>query len=68
MTVVELAERIIKMIGSASKIVFEQLPDDDPKRRCPDISKAREHLDWQPAVPLEEGLQKTIDYFLERPK
>ena len=67
-TVVELAERIIKMIGSASKIVFEQLPDDDPKRRCPDISKAREHLDWQPKVPLKEGLQKTIDYFLERPK
>jgi UDP-glucuronate decarboxylase len=52
------------MIGSRSKIVFEQLPEDDPKRRCPDISKAREHLGWQPAVPLEKGLQKTIDYFV----
>jgi nucleoside-diphosphate-sugar epimerase len=56
------------MMGSGSKIVFEQLPDDDPKRRCPDISKARQHLDWQPRVPLEEGLQKTIDYFVKGPK
>ena len=63
-TVVELAERIVEMVGSDSKIIFEQLPDDDPKRRCPDISKAREHLDWQPTVPLEEGLRKTIDYFV----
>jgi UDP-glucuronate decarboxylase len=62
-TVLELAERIIKMVGSRSKIVFEQLPEDDPRRRCPDISKAKDLLSWQPAVPLEEGLRKTIDYF-----
>lgn len=66
--VVELAQRIVGMTGSSSKIIFEQLPDDDPKRRCPDISKAREHLDWQPEVPLEEGLRKTIDYFVKGPK
>ncbi len=62
--VVELARRIVEMVGSGSKVVFEQLPEDDPKRRCPDISKARRHLDWQPQVPLEQGLRKTIDYFM----
>jgi UDP-glucuronate decarboxylase len=62
--VFELAERIIKMVGSRSKIVFEQLPEDDPRRRCPDISKAKDLLSWQPAVPLEEGLRNTIDYFV----
>jgi len=62
--VVELAERIVDMVGSGSRVVFEQLPEDDPRRRCPDISKARQHLDWQPKVPLEEGLRKTIDYFI----
>jgi UDP-glucuronate decarboxylase len=66
--VVELAQRVVGMIGSASKIIYEQLPDDDPKRRCPDISKARQYLDWQPEVPLEEGLRKTIDYFVKGPK
>lgn len=66
--VVELAERIVDMVGSGSKVVFEQLPEDDPKRRCPDISKARQHLDWQPKVPLEEGLRKTIDYFISAGK
>ncbi len=62
--VVELARRIIEMVGSDSKLVFEQLPEDDPRRRCPDITKARQYLDWQPQVPLDEGLRKTIDYFL----
>jgi UDP-glucuronate decarboxylase len=62
--VVELAERVVQMLGSGSEIIFEQLPDDDPKRRCPDIAKARQYLDWQPQVPLEEGLRKTIDYFV----
>ncbi len=62
--VVELARMIIEMVGSSSKLVFEQLPEDDPRRRCPDITKARQHLDWQPHVPLDEGLRKTIDYFL----
>jgi UDP-glucuronate decarboxylase len=63
--VLELAERIIKMVGSRSKIVFEQLPEDDPRRRCPDISKAQSYLSWEPAVPLEEGLRNTIDYFVK---
>jgi UDP-glucuronate decarboxylase len=62
--VLELAERIIKMVGSRSKIVFEQLPEDDPRRRCPDISKAQSYLSWEPAVPLEKGLRNTIDYFV----
>jgi len=66
--VVELAERIVDMVGSGSRVVFEQLPEDDPRRRCPDISKARQHLDWQPKVPLEEGLRKTIDYFISAGK
>ena len=62
-TVKELAERILKMTGSKSKIDYLPLPQDDPTRRCPDISLAKEKLGWQPQVPLEVGLQKTIDYF-----
>ena len=62
--VLELARRIITMVDSRSEVVFEQLPEDDPRRRCPDISKARSHLSWQPAVPLEEGLRNTVDYFV----
>ena len=62
-TVIELAERIIKLTGSRSKIVFEPLPCDDPKQRCPDITLAQQHLAWTPKVGLEDGLQETIDYF-----
>jgi UDP-glucuronate decarboxylase len=62
-TILELAETVIAMTGSRSKIVFEPLPSDDPAQRCPDISLAKAMLDWQPKVPLEEGLQKTIEYF-----
>lgn len=63
-TILELAEKIIKMTGSKSKIIFEPLPDDDPVKRKPDISLAREKLnEWQPVVPLDEGLEKTIAYF-----
>jgi UDP-glucuronate decarboxylase len=65
---VELAELLVKMVGSSSKVMFEKLPEDDPKRRCPDISKARQHLDWEPQVPLEEGLRKTIEYFVNNAK
>jgi UDP-glucuronate decarboxylase len=65
---VELAELLVKMVGSSSKVMFEKLPEDDPKRRCPDISKARQHLDWEPQVPLEEGLRKTIEYFVNSAK
>jgi UDP-glucuronate decarboxylase len=59
------AERIIALAGSASGIVFEKLPEDDPRRRCPDISKARSYLKWEPATSLEKGLTKTVAYFTE---
>lgn len=59
----ELAEKIIKMTGSKSKIIYEELPEADPTRRKPDISLAKEILNWEPTTDLETGLQKTIDYF-----
>ena len=62
-TMLELAEKVIKMTGSSSKLVFRPLPKDDPVRRKPDISKAEKILNWHPAVPLDEGLKKTIEYF-----
>jgi dTDP-glucose 4,6-dehydratase len=61
-TVNQLAETIIKLTNSSSKIEFKELPIDDPLKRKPDITKARELLDWQPNVGLEEGLQKTINW------
>ncbi|MCP3875659.1 MAG: SDR family oxidoreductase [Desulfobacteraceae bacterium] len=62
-TIMELAEKIIKLIGSKSELVFEQLPQDDPTQRRPDISLAKKSLDWVPAISLDEGLEKTISYF-----
>ncbi len=62
-TIRQLAERVVDLTGSRSKIVFKPLPADDPKQRQPDITLARKHLDWQPAVTLEDGLKKTIAYF-----
>lgn len=62
-TIRELAELVIAQTGSKSKLVFEPLPEDDPTRRQPDISLARERLQWEPTIPLREGLQKTIDWF-----
>jgi UDP-glucuronate decarboxylase len=59
----ELAERVIALTGSKSKIVFRPLPQDDPTQRCPDITLARKLLDWQPKVDLEDGLTRTIAYF-----
>ena len=59
----ELAERIVRLTGSDSKIEYRPLPQDDPTQRCPDITLARKLLGWEPAVPLEEGLQRTIAYF-----
>lgn len=59
----QLAEMVIDLTGSASKIVYRALPIDDPKQRQPDISKAQELLGWQPTMALREGLAKTIDYF-----
>jgi UDP-glucuronate decarboxylase len=62
-TVLELAELILRLTASRSKIVFQALPVDDPVRRKPDISLAREKLGWEIKVQLRDGLQKTIDYF-----
>ncbi|MND71191.1 dTDP-4-oxo-6-deoxy-D-allose reductase [compost metagenome] len=62
-TVNELAERIIAMSGSRSRLVYHPLPIDDPRRRKPDISRALAHLQWSPQVPLQEGLEQTIAYF-----
>ena len=59
----ELAERIINLTGSRSRMVFKPLPPDDPVRRCPDISLAKRLLDWEPQVDLDDGLRKTIAYF-----
>jgi dTDP-glucose 4,6-dehydratase len=60
-TLLELAETVIEVTGSRSEIVFEALPVDDPKVRQPDLSRARELLDWEPAVTLQDGLRRTID-------
>ena len=62
-TIRELAEKVIDMTGSRSKLVFQTLPGDDPRQRCPDISLARHLLDWEPGIRLEEGLVNTISYF-----
>lgn len=67
-TILQLAEQVIQMTGSVSKIIHEPLPADDPTQRQPDITLAREQLSWQPGVPLEEGLKKTIAYFESRLK
>ncbi|MDI6639487.1 MAG: SDR family oxidoreductase [Methanocellales archaeon] len=65
-TVLELAERIKKLTNSNSKIIFKKLPEDDPKQRCPDISKAREILSWEPKVDLDAGLNKTIEWYMNK--
>jgi UDP-glucuronate decarboxylase len=62
-TIKEIAEKVVKLSKSKSKIVFEDLPEDDPQRRCPDIAKAKKFLDWKPIIALDEGLKKTIEYF-----
>ncbi|MBX9974038.1 UDP-glucuronic acid decarboxylase family protein [Cytobacillus firmus] len=67
-TVLELANKIIDLIGSSSKITFLPIPKDDPSRRKPDISLAKEQLNWMPAVTLDEGLKKTIEYFKSETK
>ncbi|MFQ5963553.1 MAG: UDP-glucuronic acid decarboxylase family protein [Candidatus Scalinduaceae bacterium] len=61
--ILELAHKVIKLTSSKSKIVFRPLPQDDPVQRKPDISLARNRLNWNPNIPLEQGLKKTIDYF-----
>ncbi len=62
-TMLELAEKVIALTGSKSRIVYKPLPNDDPKKRRPDISLAQKELNWNPTISLETGLQKTIEYF-----
>ncbi len=62
-TIKELAEQVIELTGSSSKIVYRDLPADDPMQRQPDITLAKKHLGWEPKVPLAEGLKKTIEWF-----
>jgi len=64
-SILELAEIILRLTGSRSKLIFLPLPSDDPKRRMPDISLAKRALGWEPKVELEEGLKRTIEYFKE---
>lgn len=65
-TVLNLAKRVISFCDSKSKIVFKPLPEDDPTRRCPDISRAKKLLGWEPEIRMEEGLKKTIAWFREQ--
>ena len=62
-TMLQLAELVVKKVGGSSKITFHPLPSDDPKQRCPDITLAKKLLGWEPKVPLEEGIDRTIAYF-----
>ena len=66
MTIEEIARTIIQLTGSKSKLVYRPLPEDDPKVRQPDITRARTLLGWEPKVGLEEGLTKTLEYFRSR--
>jgi dTDP-glucose 4,6-dehydratase len=65
-TILEFAERIRALLGNTVPIEFRPLPEDDPKQRCPDITKARRILHWEPKVPLEEGLRLTLAYFKQQ--
>jgi UDP-glucuronate decarboxylase len=62
-TILEVAALVISLAGSRSQIEYRPLPQDDPRQRCPDITRAQQLLHWQPKVSLEEGLQRTIAYF-----
>lgn len=62
-TIIELAEKVLEMTASSSKIIFVPLPEDDPKKRKPSIELAKRELNWEPAIELETGLKKTIEYF-----
>jgi UDP-glucuronate decarboxylase len=65
-TIVELAELVLSLINSKSKLIYKELPQDDPKQRKPDISLARNKLEWEPKIQLKDGLIKTIEYFKEQ--
>ncbi len=62
-TIKQLAEMVIEMTGSKSELTFQPLPQDDPLQRCPDITRAKEQIGWEPTIPLREGLEKTIAHF-----
>ncbi len=62
-TIRELAEKVISLTGSSSELSFVDLPQDDPRQRQPNIDQAHQRYGWKPAIQLEEGLKKTIDYF-----
>ena len=64
-TILELAQKVINLIGSGSKIINKPLPEDDPKKRRPDISLAMKELSWEPKIELDDGLERTIKYFIE---
>jgi dTDP-glucose 4,6-dehydratase len=65
-TILEFAERVRSLVGSKEPIVFRPLPQDDPKQRCPDITKARRILKWEPKINLEDGLKRTYEYFRKK--
>jgi dTDP-glucose 4,6-dehydratase len=67
-TILEFAERVREHFADAPEIIFKPLPQDDPKRRCPDITKAKRLLNWEPKVSLDEGLKRTLDYFKQEVK
>jgi len=62
-SILELAEKVIKITKSKSQITFKPLPKDDPLRRCPDITLAKEKLHWEPKISLDQGLERTVEYF-----
>jgi dTDP-glucose 4,6-dehydratase len=67
LTILEFAERIRRLTGTTAPLEFKPLPQDDPKRRQPNIAKAKKILGWEPKVSLEDGLKQTIDYFQRLP-
>jgi dTDP-glucose 4,6-dehydratase len=62
-TIMECAQAILEVTGSTSELRFDPLPEDDPTRRCPDITKARALLDWEPRIQLKEGLERSLPFF-----
>jgi UDP-glucuronate decarboxylase len=62
-TILELAQEVLRLTGSRSKVVFRPLPTDDPKQRQPDITLAKKTIDWSPTIELDRGLEKTVSYF-----
>lgn len=62
-TIKELAEQVITLTGSSSELIYKDLPQDDPLQRCPDITLAKDIIDWQPKIALADGLKRTIAHF-----